>query len=83
MMIFWKWAFRLHESFIFEGRGRQNPSKMPPEIDQKNDAFFRWKNMETMCKKATNMTPKSLQNRSKKEGERAGENSTGFEPESA
>ena len=45
IVIFWKWAFRLHESSIFEGRGRQNPSKMPPEIDQKNDAFFRWKNL--------------------------------------
>ena len=35
------------------------------------------------CKKDTEMAPKSLQNGSEEEGEKAGEKNMGFEPESA
>ena len=63
-VIFWKWAFRLSESSIFEGRGRQNPSKSLPEVDQKNDAFFHWKShwkrRSKGSQKEVEMPPKTL-----------------------
>ena len=42
--ILWKWASRLHESLIFGAWGPQNPSEMPPKINQKMYAFVHWKN---------------------------------------
>ena len=59
-----KWASRLHESSIFEGRDPQNPSQRHPKIHQKNDHFLRWKNDEKWTPKGSQndsqITPKSV-----------------------
>ena len=44
-VVFQKSARRLSESSIFEGRDLQNPSKRPPEVDPKIDAFGDRKNL--------------------------------------
>ena len=62
-----KWASRLHESSIFESWGPQNPSKMPPKINQKIYAFFHWKNE---CRSEPKRLPRGTKNSPKRLPER-------------
>ena len=53
-----KWAARLSECSIFEGRDPQNPSKKHPRMHPKNDHFLRGKTDEKNFKKGSQNDPK-------------------------
>ena len=53
-----KWASRVHESSIFEGRDPQNPSKKRPKKALKKQAFLRRKKDGKLMKKESQNDPK-------------------------
>ena len=65
-----KWAFRVHESSIFEGRDPRNLSKRPPRSYQESDAYFHrkngWKMMPKGSQKELKIASKCLQQTTEK-----------------